>query len=198
MNRRKFCASSVAAAVSAAAAGHACVLAAGQVIAAPRMRLYKFIFDERYAAARAFGAAGEHACSSAGAAAIHGDVTALWSNELRREWLAGGGAIAGMTTARTLFCLEQLAKDHWMRVTLRAEHAAATGPVVAHRLTAPEAMVAPMRSALAAADWPAQTAGVLATCPGRDGAPRSTSVFASAAGRRWAMTHPTLVSFVIA
>jgi hypothetical protein len=167
-------------------------------IAAPSVSLYKFIYDCRYSAARAFGIAAEHAYATAGTAALHGDVTALWSRDLRREWLAGGGAIAGMTTARTLFCLEQLAKDHWMRVVIRADHTISEGREIAHRLTAPEAMATRMRSALAAADWPAQMPAALATCRGRDGAPRMTTVFTSAGGRRPAPTHPMLVSFVIA
>jgi len=203
MNRRKFCVSSAAAAISIAAAGPA-RLAAGR---APPIRpgpstlsvqLYKFIYDDRYPAARAFGAASEHAYSTAGTAAIRGDVTALWARDLRCQWLAGGGAIAGMTTARALFCLEQVAKDHWMRVLIRAEHAISEGHEIAHRLTAPEAMITPTRSALAAADWPAQMPAALAACRGWDGAPRVTTVLASAGRRRWALTDPMLVSFVIA
>ena len=62
MDRRKFCLSSAAAAVSGAAAGLACLPAAGQMppaipAAAPVFPLYRFIYDRRYPAARAFGTA---------------------------------------------------------------------------------------------------------------------------------------------
>lgn len=165
---------------------------------APGVQLYKFIYDRRYSDARAFGVAAEPGYSRAGTVAIDGDVTALWSRDLRGQWLAGGGAIAGMITARTLFCLEQLAKDHWMRVLVRADHALAEGHEIAHQLIAPEAMVTRMRSALVAADWPVQLPAALASCPVKDGAPRLSTRFTLAGGRRSAPTQPTLVSFVIA
>jgi len=159
------------------------------------VRLYKFVYDRRYPSARAFGAAAEQAGSTAGIAAIAGDITALWSCDLEPRWRARDGAIAGMTTARTLFCLEQLAEDHWMRVAVRAEHSIAKGHEIAHRLTAPEPMIARMRWALAAEDWATQLPAALATCRDADGAP-VTRVIEST--RRLAMSDETLVSFVIA
>ena len=136
MDRRKFCLSSAAAAISGAAAALAGAPAAGQMIPAipapaPNLPLYKFIYDRRYPAARAFGAA----ANGLRTVAIDGDITALWSRDLRAQWSAGAGAIAGMTTARSLFCLEQLAKDHWMRVVIRAEHAVEAHETT-HRVTA--------------------------------------------------------------
>ena len=194
MNRRNFCASSVATAISVAAAGLVC----GFEPPRPGVRLYKYLYDGRYAAARAFGLAGARADSIAGTIAINGDVTALWVRDLRGQWLAGGGAIAGMTTARTLFCLEQLARDHWMRVVIRADHALVDGRDIAHRLTAPAAMVNRLRSALSDGNWPAQLPAALATWRRRDNTRRMTTMFTSAVRHRWASTHPALVSFVIA
>ncbi len=203
MNRRKFCASSVAAAISVTTAGSARLSAPqGQSVlpgtSARGAELYKFIYDRRYSAARAFGGAVERGHSTSGTAAIDGDVTALWSRDLRARWLAGSGAIAGMTTARTLFCLEQLAKDHWMRVVVRADHSLSKGYEIAHRLFAPEAMASRMSSALAAADWPAQLPAALACCQSKEGARRLSTLIAPAGRRRWAPTQPSLVSFVIA
>jgi hypothetical protein len=203
MNRRKFCASSVAAAISVttAGSGRLCAAPAPSVLpgtSAPGVELYKFVYDRRYSATRAFGVAAEQGYSTAGTAAIDGDVTALWSRDLRARWLADSGAIAGMTTARTLLCLEQLAKDHWMRVVVRADHAISKGHEIAHRLFAPEAMAARMSAALAAADWPAQLPAALACCQSKEGAPRLSTLITAAGGRRWAATQPTLVSFVIA
>jgi hypothetical protein len=103
-----------------------------------------------------------------------------------------------MTTARTLFCLEQLAKDHWMRVVVHAEHRILEGHEIEHRLTAAEPMIARMRSALVAEDWPAQMPAALATCQGADGAPRVIRVIGSECGHRWAPADDELVSFVIA
>jgi hypothetical protein len=159
MNRRNFCASSVAAAISVAAAGPAY----GLEPSTPSVQLYKYVYDSRYAAARAFGVAGERAVSTAGTVAIQGDVTALWARDLRSQWLAGGGAIAGMTTARTLLCLEELAKDHWMRVVIRADHTIVHGRDIAHRLTAPAAMMTRLSSALSDARWPSLLPAALGT-----------------------------------
>lgn len=194
MNRRKFCLSSVAAAMAGAAVGSASQWPAAATRGIP---LYIYVYDRRYAASRDFGAAAEHARSTAGIAAVGGDITTLWSRDLRPRWSAGGGAIAGMTTARTLFCLEQLAKDHWMRVVLRAEHALSEGHGMVHRLTASRPMIARLRSALVAEDWPARMPAALASCAGTDDAP-STSVIGSTCDRPLAHWDETLVSFVIA
>jgi hypothetical protein len=201
MNRRKFCLSSIATAISGAAVGAGCPPAAAQTAALPAASkpiapLYKFVFDRRYSAASAFGVAAEHAKAIAGVVAIEGDITELWSQDLRLQWSTGSGAIAGMATARTLFCLEQLAKDHWMRVAIRVEHMISEGREIAHRLTAAEPMIARMGPALMAEDWPAKMPAALAACRSADGAPRLTRVIGSTC--RLAMSDETLVSFVIA
>jgi hypothetical protein len=204
MNRRNFCLTSAAAAISGAAAGVAWLPASGRMdrvtpaASMPSARPYKFIYDRRYSAAQAFGDAAEYARSSAGIVAIGGDITALWASDLHPQWSAGGGAIAGLITTRTLFCLEQLAKDHWMRVVVRAEHGIPEEHDLAHRLTAPESMIPLMRSALIATDWPRKMPTALAACQGAGGAPRTTRVNGSTCDDRWAMTGENLVSFVIA
>lgn len=96
---------------------------ARDVVAIPTsLSVYKVIFDDRFSVARAFG-------SSAGrkglcTAAICGDITALWLDDLKAHWQSGGAAIAGMTTPRTLLCLEQLAHDTWRRVLERVAYPA--------------------------------------------------------------------------
>ena len=204
MDRRRFCLTSAAAAISGAAVSVAGLAAARPSDPMPpgatrsSIRLYKFIYDRRYPSGRAFGAAAEYTGSTAGIVGIGGDVTELWSRDLRPRWSAGGGAIAGMTTARTLFCLEQLARDHWMRVVIRAEHSVSPGQDAVHRLTAAEPMMVGMRSALAAADWPARMpAALVAACGGAKGA-STTRVIGSARGLDWATRDEQLVSFVIA
>jgi len=110
VDRRTFCVLS-----AAAAAGIAAGRMGRWAPAAPAVpvTLYKIIFDTRFSASRAFGMAA--AGSGRMTAAIGGDVTALWSDDLRWQWARGGGAIAGMTTMPSFFCLQQLAADHWMR-----------------------------------------------------------------------------------
>lgn len=211
MDRRKFCLSSAAAAISGTAiaisggaAGWACTPAAAQMpaplppAAGPILPLYKFVYDRRYSAGRAFGAAAEAILSTAGIAAIDGDITALWSRDLREQWSAGGGAIAGMTTARTLFCLEQLAGDHWMRVVIRAEHTNSDGRGFVHRLTASAPMISQIEPALTAVNWPAKMPAVLAACQDANRAPRMTCMTESKGDYCWAARDEKLMSFVIA
>jgi hypothetical protein len=110
-------------------------------------------------------------------------------------WCAGDGAIAGMTTARSLLCLEQLAHDQWMRVAIRVEHLGPEGHEVVHRVSAAQPMIARMRPALAGADWAAKLPAALATCEDLYGA-CLTAVIGST--RPSVRAEETLVSFVIA
>lgn len=202
MDRRLFCLSSVAAALSGAAAGVACRPAAGHALAVthpaatPSAGVHQFLYDRRYAAARAFGAAAAGADSTARILAISGDITGLWARDLRAQWSTGGGALAGMTTAKSLFCLEQLAQDHWMRVVIRAEHMG-RGREIAHRVSASQPMMARMTAALDSEDWPMKMPDALRACPGADGALRMTHVIRSARGHCLDVDGD-LVSFVIA
>ena len=108
MDRREFCLAGAVMATSFAVVGS---LPASPII------FDAVIFDSRFAIACNFGAA---ACRRGQKTlAIQGDVTGLWRDDLRIRWGAGAAAIFGMTTERSLFCLEQLAKDHWLRVTSR-------------------------------------------------------------------------------
>jgi hypothetical protein len=220
MNRRKFCLSSVAAAISGAAAGQTAraapaastpgvptPAASSPVVSIPSSPLYRFIYDRRFIAGRAFGAAAEQVRSTAGSIGIDGDITALWSRDLRPRWSAGDGAIAGMATARTLFCLEQLAKEHWMRVVFRADHAISSGHEIAHRLTGSQPMMSRITAVLAAGDWPTKMPAALATCSGAvgargargpQGAAGVTCLVGSAYGHRSSVADENLVSFVIA
>jgi hypothetical protein len=108
MDRREFCLAGAVMATSFAAA---------RGLAASPILLDVVIFDSRFSVACNFGAA---ACRKGQKTlAIQGDVTALWRDDLRLRWATGAAAIGGMTTERSLFCLEQLAKDHWLRVKSR-------------------------------------------------------------------------------
>jgi hypothetical protein len=113
LNRREFCVSGAVAAGLATTTG--CLAA---LVSAPRT-VDTVIFDTRFDASRHFAAAWAAPAARRG---IAGDVTRLWFDEIGPQWSRGGGAIAGMTTPAALFCLEQLAKDHWRRVVMRREH----------------------------------------------------------------------------
>jgi len=75
------------------------------------------VFDARFDASRAFAAGARR--RGWPVHAIEGDVTALWLDELRPRWATGDATVVGMTTERSLLCLEQLAWDQWMRVVTR-------------------------------------------------------------------------------
>jgi hypothetical protein len=135
------------------------------------------LFDSRFTSSRAFGAAAK----SAGrvVTALQGDVTGVWRHHLRPQW-AAGCAIAGMTTASSLFCLEQLAKDHWMRVVVRVEHRGSTPGILAHRVTAAEPMLSRTCAALTTArDWPDRLFGVFTSCVRAKDRPRLTGLASS-------------------
>jgi hypothetical protein len=124
MNRRAFCVSSAAAVAAAAAAVAERRTPHSAQDTAPVANwpaaIYKVIYDARFPRCRAFAA--QAAAAGRMTAAIRGDVTALWYDDLRLQWGAGRGAIAGMTTMPSFFCLQQLAKGHWMRSTIGADH----------------------------------------------------------------------------
>jgi len=73
----------------------------------PSIPIYKMIFDNRYAVARVFAKDIENAGGKT--YGIDGDVTGLWYHDLHHRWKKGPVAIAGLTDANALFCLEQLA-----------------------------------------------------------------------------------------
>lgn len=148
MNRRNFVMSSAVAAAGIGVAGFAIAGAseAGTVGAVLGRRPYKVIFDTRFEASCSFATGAVRlGCPTQ---AITGDVTALWFNELQPRWARGEGAIIGMTTGVSLFCLEQLAWDQWKRVVARVEHRSGPDDTVRHRLFVHQAMVPEIRTAL--------------------------------------------------
>jgi hypothetical protein len=50
---------------------------------------------------------------------IEGDVTALWRDQLNNLWQSGTASVAGLTEPAALFCLEQLARGHGRKVSMR-------------------------------------------------------------------------------
>lgn len=166
--------------------------------AAGRIALHKVVYDPRFAASAAFGAAA--ARSGAPTATVAGDITSLWYADLSPHWTRGEGplAVAGMTTPQALLGLEMMARDHWLKVVVRAEHApgtpAGTRAGVQHRVTAAQAALAPAVRILNTPDWPSGMARLLTACPADRAGGARARVVSDAAG-----TGPQvdLVSWII-
>lgn len=119
MTRREFIAVGATALTVAGMAG----TAFASIVSTPdqkRVLPFRVIFDERFSESRLF--AQQALGAGVITAAIRDDVSALWFSELRPRLEQGAVAIAGMTTATSLFCLEQFASDYWMKVQVRTEH----------------------------------------------------------------------------
>jgi hypothetical protein len=189
MDRRTFCLSS-AAVVACCRTGRTFGLPSPGV----PIVLDRVLFDSRYAECRSFAAAARRCGHET--AALEGDVTRLWYDTLCPRWAAGGGAIAGMTAHSSLFCLEQLAKDHWMRVVIRIEHRSG---IPSHRITASDSMLTRSCAALDARPaWPGQVASLLTACGRAKDQPHSIRVIPRLDADAPASRSVNLVSWVIA
>jgi hypothetical protein len=137
--------------------------APGQAKESAAVALYKVIFDTRFADSASFAEeAGRLGASIHG---IRGDMTDLWYYDLDARWKKSPAAIAGLTAHGPLFCLEQLAWNHRMRVVFRGEHRYLPDGRVEHTFLGPESMVQRAGDLREGADWPSRIAGVIASCP---------------------------------
>jgi hypothetical protein len=135
-NRRQFIGSSLAvSALSSTLVGGVPAWAAGS----GRLRLERFVFDRRFAAAQAIAA--EAARHGVPLSPVAGDLTDLWYRDLDLKWKRAPMPLAGATTRSGLFVLETLAADHRMRVVYKGEHRAIATTGVEHRLTAHPALI---------------------------------------------------------
>ncbi len=185
-SRREFIQSSLA--VSAAALAATPAAAAGGVMPI-RMALY----DRRFAPGRAFG--GEAERLGLQTRPIEGDVTGLWTDELALQWAGDPAPIAGLTATNSLFCLEQLARDHGMRVVFRIEHSAAGAKGVEHACFGPTVLVRQASDlGLTGSAWGADVARLLVRCPAQVG----TIAAALLAARSLKGSGEPLVSWIIA
>jgi len=108
-----------AAAASAAATGVLSLRASAGASRESSQPVELFVFDRRFADARA--AAARRAASGVETAGFAGDLTQLWYDRLDLHWRRAPMTLAGVTTAGGLFVLETLAADRGMRVIQRAE-----------------------------------------------------------------------------
>lgn len=119
VSRRKFVTGCLASAGIAAAAAPPTALAFASVAMSPSA-LQLALFDTRFPAAVAFSRGMVR--RGVALAPFHGDVTAVWFEQLDPRWRRESISVAGMTAPSTLFCLEQLAWDHGLRVAFRGTH----------------------------------------------------------------------------
>ena len=127
--------------------------------------LHAVLIDERHVAARTLGAtlAGRRAPVRFVA---DDDITDLWLREIGPAWKRRPVALAGLTGSSTLFCLEQLAWVHRLRVVFHAEHVVLPSQAVSHSVQRRDASLAQVdERALAAAgrDWSGAIAEVFAS-----------------------------------
>jgi len=113
-----------AAAASAAATGALSFRASAAASRESSLPIELFVFDRRFADARA--AAARSAANGVETAAFDGDLTNLWYDQLDLRWRRAPMALAGVTTESGLFVLETLAVDRGMRVVERTQLSAQT------------------------------------------------------------------------
>lgn len=131
---------------------------------AQNVPLYAVICDTRFRESRSFGRRSEALGLSVHA--IDGDMTKVWYDNIHPRWQESPVAIAGLTGHGAMFCFEQLAHDHRMRVVFRAEHRPRPGGFTVHEMTGPASMLsAAFDFGLGADSFGACMAEVAARCP---------------------------------
>jgi hypothetical protein len=159
INRREFLEAAAVAALPAIARAAPQVAAPAASVPA----LHSIVIDARHDEARSLGAA----LAAQGAlvrALPDGDVTQLWLRDLGPAWRREPVPIGGLTGRPALFCLEQLALGHGLRVVFHGEHVVHAQGRTEHRLLrGGEAAGLSARSlVLAGPLWPTRIAAVLA------------------------------------
>ena len=149
--------------LAACAAVPASMAALQPAAAATPAALHAVIIESSQASARAFG----QRLSARGAAVLairDGDVTAAWLASIRPAWRNGPATVAGLTTPSALFCFEQLAWSHGLRVVFHAEHIFPAGAAVEHALQRADRNTAIAAASLrqAGAGWPLLLADAIA------------------------------------
>lgn len=112
--------------------------------------LYKVVYDDRQAEARAFGA--RFAAEGYATAAVGDDPTWLWFDDLNHGWQ--GAAVAGLTTPAVALSLKMMAASSGLRPLIWGRHLLGKSGPASHLLTAPNlALEAWAREARNEADW---------------------------------------------
>jgi hypothetical protein len=91
-------------------------LALAESISGVPYRPFKVVFDQTFAEGAAFGA--EAVSRGARAHAVGSNAGVVWMNEIEPRWKRGPAVIAGLTGRASLFCLELLARDYRVEISL--------------------------------------------------------------------------------
>ncbi len=111
-NRREFLQATLAASALAA------IPLSALAEAAKSLPVHTVLFDQRFADSVLFAA--EFAGQGIATYGMpKGDITPFWRNELSTVWAETPASIAGLTDESALFCLEQLGRQHGLRVLHR-------------------------------------------------------------------------------
>lgn len=123
---------------------------------APIADFHAVLVDARHAEALRFGA--RLAARGASVRQVQdGDITSLWLDDIAPAWRKAPVPLAGLTRPPVLFCLEQLAWSHGLRVVFHAEHVVEPGSATLHTTHRPS-YAAGMRGPL----WPTVVADRIA------------------------------------
>ena len=185
-SRRVFIQTGVAVSAALSASGAARAATGGR----RQVPLHAVVFDTRFAASAAFGGAAR--ALGARTAPIRGDVTKLWDEDLGPRWREAPATIAGLTSNRSFYTLEVLARDHGMRVVFHADHRPIGEGAFEHRVVGPHTLT--KDDVLDGSAWPSQLARLVTRWPSAALRPLGTTgdlMIPSGAGE-------PLVSFVIA
>jgi hypothetical protein len=197
-NRRKFLQIGLAATTLPLAGGVLAEMSPSGTAAAAyeKLPLYKVVFDERFAIARAFGQeAALLGVSTMGF--LDGDITDFWFNDLDLRWREAPVAIAGFTQHGPLFVLERLAWDRGLKVVFRAEHRLAHDCEIEHRVTGSRQSVAHAATLSAGGEqWSRTMAAVVTQCP--SGCSDITNQTIVTAGKSTLLNDEPFYSWVIA
>ena len=134
-----------------------------QALASPAPPFHAVLTDSRFFDSREFGTR----LAARGARVLNvanGEISDLWLREIRPRWQRGPAALAGLTDRVTLFCLEQLAWSHGLRVSYHAEHVVDASGVASHEVLRCGLRVRVDAAALeqAGSRWPRRVADVVA------------------------------------
>lgn len=136
--------------------------AASEGVAFRHDTLQAAILDDAHLAAREFGR--QIGMQGVPVHSIHsGDITAAWLQTVRPLWQKRRAPIAGLTTPAALFCLEQFAFAHGLRVMFHAEHVLLADGSVEHQVQRGQGPLSAAALRRARARWPQQLADSLSS-----------------------------------
>jgi hypothetical protein len=129
----------------------------------PRRELGAVVIDTGHSAARTFG--DRFGAQGSTVLSIHeGDITGSWLGHIRPMWSQRRASIAGLTTPAALFCLEQLAWQHGLRVVFHAEHILRPDGRLDHQVQRdPQMRLTASNLQRAGARWPVRLAEAMAS-----------------------------------